>query len=183
MKLLKVYIALAAVFGIVMLDSSPSRGETDSSREYLIKAAFVYNFAKFVQWPEDSFARSDAPLIFAILGEDPFGSALKTLEDKKVRGRAIEIRKTKRLEDLERSHILFVAPSEYQRVQAIMDKIAGWPVLAVSDIDGFAQQGGFIQLYVKESKIRFEVNSTTVNQSGLVISSQLLKLAQPKNLD
>ena len=183
MKLLKVYIALVVVFGIVMLDNGPSRGETDSSREYLVKAAFVYNFTKFVQWPEDFFAYSDAPLLFTVLGEDSFGSALKTLENKTVRGHPIEIRKARQLDDLERSHIFFVAPSEYQRIPLIMAKIDGWPVLTVSDIDDFTQQGGSIQLYMKESKIRFEINSTAVNQSGLRISSQLLKLAQPKTLD
>lgn len=183
LKLLKVYIALAVIFGVVMLDSGPSQGETDSSREYLVKAAFVYNFAKFVQWPEGSFTHSGAPIIITILGKDPFGSALKTLENKTVRGHPLQIHKIRQIDELKDTHILFVAQSEHQRTSAIIAKIDGWPVLTVSDMDDFTQQGGSIQFYTKKSKIRFDINSTAVYQNGLRISSQLLQLAQPKNVD
>lgn len=163
----------------VTMSSWPSAlAEPPQSSEYLIKAAFLYNFAKFVNWPAEAFPNDSAPLVLCILGKDPFGVALESIKGKTVGGRKLVIQHLARLEDLEQYHILFITASEEKRLPKILSTIKGKPVLTVSDMKEFAHRGGITNFLTVEKKIHFEINVDAAHLAGLKISSQLLKLAK-----
>lgn len=152
------------------------------SREYAIKAAFLYNFAKFVEWPLQAFEDSTTPIILCILGKDPFGVLLEPIKDKTVKGKKIIIKYSPTIDDMEKCHVLFVGKSEDKQLVRILDRLRDWNVLTVSDIGDFAQRGGIIGLTKKEDKIYFEINLDASKMAGLRISSRLFKLARIVNM-
>lgn len=149
-------------------------GEFD---EYAVKAAYLYNFAKYVEWPSEVFARPDAPLAICIAGESPFGVALTTLAGKKVGNHPVEVRSTSSSNDLEKCHIVFISRAEQTRSRTLLTRLGHLPILTVSDIEEFARGGGMIGLVEAEQRIRFDINLATARQANLKLSSQLLKLA------
>lgn len=152
--------------------------QASSSREYAIKAVFLYNFAKFVEWPSRSFEDSTTPIILCILGKDPFGVFLKPIKDKTVKGKKIIVKYSSKIEDMEKCHVLFVGESEDKQLVRILARIRDWNVLTVSDIGDFAQRGGIIGLTREKDEIHFEINLDASKIAGLRISSRLLKLAR-----
>ena len=147
--------------------------------EYQVKAALLYNFSKFVDWPETSFQNAAAPIIIGILGNDPFGNHLdRTIKNKTVNGRSLTIHRFKKLDDLTPCHILFISPSEKKHLSEVLDKLKTWHVLTVSDMKNFSRSGGMINLITEVNRIRFEINIDAADQGGLKISSQLLKLSK-----
>lgn len=152
--------------------------EPQRLREYSIKAAVIYNFAKFTSWPERSFAGKDSPLRFCILGDDPFGESLKTIVGKKVRGREMVVSRPDRITENNQCHLVFVSQSEDFRLDEVLQNLSQRPVLSISEIDDFARAGGMITIKVPEDRIRFEVNLSAARASGLFLSSRLLGLAQ-----
>jgi len=154
------------------------KAEALESGEEAIKTAFLYNFAKFVDWPPESFKNEASSFILGIVGVEPFGASLDTLRDKTVKGRKLIIRKLPRLENFEECHMLFISGSEKGNLKTLLTALKNHNILTVSDLDRFAQQGGMIGLIQSEGKINFEVNIETVQHSRLKFSSQLLKLAK-----
>jgi hypothetical protein len=152
--------------------------EAAPSAEYEIKAAFLYNFAKFVEWPSTAFAQPQAPLIVCLIGEDSLGPALDTIDRKVAQGHELQVRRKVRLEETRPCHILFVADSERTRLPAILRAVAGASVLTVSDMDRFAEAGGVIGLYDVDNRVQFSVNLDQARSATLQINSQLLKLAR-----
>lgn len=151
--------------------------ESSSSHEYLIKAAFLYNFAKFVEWPAESFKDDLSPLNLYVLGEDPFGATLDSIKDKTIRGRKLAIKRCNKIEEVEGCHILFVSASEKGNLRHILNALRNSNVLTVSEIEGFARLGGIINFIITKKRIHFEINPDEAQRSKLKISSQLLKLA------
>ena len=149
----------------------------EPSREYLIKAALLYKFAKFTKWPADTFVDSDAPLRLCILGEDPFGPALRTIEGKRIRQRQLLVRRLSALPEAERCHLMFVSQSEEESLDGIIAFLGNQPVLTVADIPAFADQGGVINLKVIDDRNQFDVNMEAANRAGLILSSKMLRLA------
>ena len=148
-------------------------------REYQVKAAFLFNFAKFVEWPESSFADARAPIVLGIVGDNPFGDDLdRIVTGQMVKGRTIHISKYRSGDDLRACHILFISESEHARVPQILASLQGASVLTVSDIDGFAKGGGVMQLILEEDRVRFAVNLDSATRAKLKINSKLLALAQ-----
>ncbi len=145
--------------------------------EYAVKAAYLYNFAKFVEWPPEAFASDDAPLLICIAGANPFGDALAVLSDKRVERHPVEVRHLPTMTGLDRCHVVFIGRAEQGRLKTVLAKVARLPVLTVSDIDDFARMGGMIGLVEADQRIRFDINLTTARQANLKLSSQLLKLA------
>jgi len=173
------FILLLAVTVLLVLNTQDNAyAKQTPSSETLIKAAFLYNFAKFVEWPVDAFADDQTPLTLGILGKDPFGDALETIRDKSVGGRRLEIKRSKTIQDLEKCHILFISGSEKNRVKMIFNGLKGSNTLTVGDMESFAQRGGIINFISVDKKIRFEINVDAAMQTGLKISSKLLKLAR-----
>jgi hypothetical protein len=163
-------------FCLLALAPQSARAQT---KEYQIKAAFLLNFIQFVEWPAAAFSGSNAPLCIGVLGDDPFGNALEeTVRGESVRDHKLSIRRAQRVEDLTECKMVFVSKSENKRVPEILAKIDSHPVVTVSEVEGFARQGGTINFYHEQNKVRFEINPASARQSGVKISSQLLGLGK-----
>ncbi len=172
-------MATAVIGCVVVANSVATRAALTSRQEYGLKAAFLYNFAKFIDWPADSFADDGSPLIFGVLGSDPFGSALdKTLQGKTVRGRSLVIRRFREVEDVRACHILFVGRSEGKRLAQTLESLQGSAVVTVGETKGFARVGGIINFFTEQDKLRFEINVEAAEREGLKISAHLLNLAR-----
>ncbi|MEZ5356574.1 MAG: YfiR family protein [Bryobacteraceae bacterium] len=146
--------------------------------EYRVKAAMLYNFTRFVEWPAAALGDPAAPLVIGIVGENPFGSSLEeTVRDKSVWGRRIVVRQFPSLPVAERIQVLFVAKPEHRKFPELLAKLQGRAVLTVSDADGFTAMGGIVGFFTEDNKIRFRVNRAAAAGSSLLISSKLLRLA------
>ncbi|MBN2181147.1 MAG: YfiR family protein [Sedimentisphaerales bacterium] len=185
---------LFVLFFFLPVVSFVALGEDDSklSREYKIKAAFLYNFIQFVDWPEDKEGSEDDPIIIGILGQDPFGDAFEPVAGKQIKGRKslikrIEgIKKLKKtdepsnseIESLRKCHLLFICSSEKDNLADIINLVNGQGVLTVGETSNMLKSGGMINFIVEENKVRFEINLSAVKQGKLKIRSQLLRLAK-----
>ncbi len=173
------FAALISIAILVSAATPLSAGaEEPLLHEYRIKAAFLYNFAKFIQWPGSAFIDPESPFSICILGKDPLMDALQSITAKTVRGRRIVISYSKDIMSVKECHILFVTKSEKSGIKHIISKLKGSPVLTVSDMDDFVKAGGMIGMVRVKNKIRFHINLVSAQDSGMMISSQLLKLAQ-----
>ena len=153
--------------------------DSSASSEYLIKAGFIYNFARLVEWPATTFAQPNSPIVIGIWGTDPFGPVIdQILDDKRVNNRGFVIKRLKSLNDLKDCHILFVSSSEVARLNEAIHLTKSMPVLTIGEMPGFARHGGIINLTLEDSKVRFEVNVEAAKEAELNISSRLLALAK-----
>ena len=149
-----------------------------ASLEYEIKAAFIYNFAKFVEWPAVPGSRQKETLTLCILGEDPFGEAIDKLDGRKVQEQTIKIERVGSIDDLTGCRILFISKSETDNLPELIKLLGSEKgILSISDIDGFAKNGGVIELVLHENKVKFTVNISTAKESQLNLSSKILRLA------
>ena len=163
-----------AVLVFLLLPGSASA----AAPEYDLKAAFLFNFAKFVEWPESAFAGDRTPLTICVYGEDPFGSTLDgVVQNERVGERTLLVQRPDSLDDLGGCHVLFVGRSEKDRLGEVMAQVSGKPVLTVADTDGFLRAGGIINFVLEGSKVRFLIDQEAAGRSGLVISSKLMRLA------
>ena len=154
-------------------------GPSDEPSEYEIKAAFLYKFAQFTEWPEEAFDDEKSPFVIAVLGKDPFGEVLdKVVRNKRIGKRAIVVRRYKELEKLGTCHILFVPAAEARRMERLNKALHGKPILSVGESKGFASQGGMINFYIASKKVRFEINPAAARRADLRISAKLLKVAR-----
>ncbi|MEW6126215.1 MAG: YfiR family protein [Acidobacteriota bacterium] len=157
----------------------PANQFAQSAGEYEIKAAFLYNFAKFVDWPAESFTDAGAPLVVGIVGNDPFGSAIdRLLSGKSANGRPLVVKRLSVGAGLKSCHILFIASSESGRMAQINGAVRGASVLTVGDMESFIQFGGVIQLTREANKVGMVINTDLAERSRLRISSKLLSLAK-----
>jgi hypothetical protein len=145
--------------------------------EYELKAALIYKVGKFVRWPEGTFAVAGGTLRVCVAGNDDFGASIDSLAGRKLLGQIIAIERLPNGESAKACHVVFVSRSERERLPALLSTIARDPVLTISDIDGFAAQGGIVGLVTTASKIHFEINSAASRRAGLEIGAQLLQLA------
>ena len=163
---------------VLILAFSQARADLLPTREYRLKAAFLYNFAKFVEWPAEASSDEKSAFILGVLGEnDPFGPALESIRGKTVRGRTLTIKRFEGLQDLAACHILFIASSEKEQLEGALEFLEGSSVLTVGEMERFAEMGGIINFVVKKNRLRFEINLDAGRRAGLEISSQLLNLA------
>jgi hypothetical protein len=176
---------LIAVLGMTLNWASTAdaqAGDASDSSEYLIKAGFIYNFAKFVEWPAAAFSQPDSPIVIGVLGTDPFGNVLdRIVEGKKVGSRGFLVKRYKwgrDLKDLKDCKILFVSASERAHIDEILLSVKGLPILTVGEAPGFAERGGVIRFALEDNRVRFEVNVDAAHQADLNISSRLLTLAK-----
>ncbi len=155
--------------------------DSDSS-EYLIKAGFIYNFAKFVEWPTVAFAQPDSPIVIGVLGTDPFGNLIdRIVENKKIGARGLVVKRVKwnaDLKDLKECKILFVGASEKAHVDDLLQIVKSLPILTVGETPGFAERGGVIRFVLEDNRVRFEINVEAARRADLTISSRLLTLAR-----
>ena len=165
------------IFGHLAI--APRGRAQDSHSEYQVKAAYLFNFLKFVEWPEGAFADPLAPIVIGIVGDDPFEDALpQVVVGKTVQGRDLVIRKYRVGEDLRTSHILFISASEKRRLPQLLAGLRGSNVLTVADFEGFLEEGGMIQLFSENNRVRFAINVDAAVRAKLKLSSKLLSLAR-----
>jgi hypothetical protein len=146
-------------------------------RETRVEAAFLFNFAKFVTWPETAFDNKRSPLVLALLDPERYLAAKESLAGRQVAGHVLEVRQVAGIDEALDSHLLFIGAAEASRMDEFLVAVADRPILTVSDIDGFAARGGMVELFKKERKIRFGVRLDAVRKAGLEISSEVLNLA------
>ena len=163
--------ALISAIAVALLRAEPEAVPAEGL-EYQVKAAFLFNFLKFVEWPP---AAADAPWVIGVLGHDPFGPSLdETVRGKMVNGRRVEVRRYDKLADVKDCNILFIGRSDYERT--------GIPVqpglLTVGEAPGFLKAGGAISFYLEDNHVRFEIRPVVARSANLHVSSQLLKLGR-----
>jgi len=147
--------------------------------EYQVKAAFLFNFAKFVEWPADTFKAVDDPMAICVLGQDPFSGALEDLvRDKTVAGRPFVVRKVSTIPQAIKCQMVFVTASERKRVRSILDELKGHSILTVGEAEDFTANGGIINFKLKDARVRIEIDTAAVERAKLRISSKLLSLAE-----
>jgi hypothetical protein len=147
--------------------------------EYEVKAAYVYYFAKFIEWPQTALAQKNAPFIVGVVGDDEFGELLRrVVKDKTILEHPIQVRLAKWPGDLHACHILYVSYSDYKRFPQIAESLQQNPVLTITEVEDTSRGKGIINLFVEGGKVQFEVNITSAEKAQLKISSKLLRLAR-----
>lgn len=154
------------------------RAESVQQREYEIKAAYLYNFINYIDWPENAFPGPGGTITIGVVGQNSFGAALEVLNGKQVKGRTVALKQITDIKDLDQCQIVFINSSEKAHLPELLEKLKDSRALTVSEIDGFAQQGGIINFISEHNKVRFEINPDAARRLGLNISSELLKLAK-----
>lgn len=151
----------------------PAHAQDRVLREYELKAALLYNFLKFVEWPADTSTTRTV----CVLGEDPFGGALESIAGRTAGGRTVETKRLARVEEVAGCHLLFISSSEANRLPQVLQGLGDSSVLTVAEMRDFARRGGMVGLSVRRNKIRLAINVEAYEQARLKISSQLLSVA------
>jgi len=147
--------------------------------EYQVKAAYLYHFAQFVEWPPEAFPTASTPLVIGVLGEDPFGNTLDELvKDEVLNKRKLVVQRYRRVEDISLCHILFISRSEAGRVDQILSNLKRRNILTVGDVENFAIRGGIIRLLTEQNKVRLRINTDAAKAARLTISSKVLRAAE-----
>lgn len=146
--------------------------------EYQVKATYLYNFARFVKWPETVPAGKGDSFSVCVLGQDPFGTILdSTLAGEALDGKPVVLRRLSKPHDAGECRILFISSAEEKHLKEILTELDVSGVLTVSDMPGFTRRGGMIQFVLEGDKVRFEINLSSAESARLVLSSELLKVA------
>jgi len=161
-----------------LLAGASGRAQESPPAEYQLKAAFLLNFAKFVEWPPAAFAETTSPMVLGILGENPFGDALEqTIRDKAINNRPLVVKEFRSAAAATNCHILFISTSEKARLPGILAALRAASVLTVGETDRFTETGGMINFVRQGNKFRFQIIEVPARSVGLKISSKLLSLA------
>jgi hypothetical protein len=173
---------LIVVIGFAMLGLGSARGfsaETPVLKEHELKAAFLYNFTKFVEWPSSSFRDANAPFVVAVAGNSPCTAELeKIAKERKINGRQMIIRRITTFDGAQDAQALFISASEDSRSKDWLAAMRGRSVLTIGESEFFCKQGGVINFLLEGEKIRFEINMDQAEAAGLKVSAQLQKLAK-----
>jgi hypothetical protein len=149
-----------------------------AASEYQVKAAFLYNFTKFVEWPPSAFQNESAPFLVCIVGDNPFGEDLRqVVHGQKVGGRELMLLGKGTMADPTGCHLLFLGRSERERTAEVLAAVRDANVLTVGETEGFLEQGGVIRFTLQDGKVRFEISPEAAQRAGLKMSSKLLRLA------
>ncbi|MBI2289051.1 MAG: YfiR family protein [Betaproteobacteria bacterium] len=146
--------------------------------EYAVKAAFIFNFAKFTEWPTAASGATRGQIVLCAFVGAPYGAALAAIDGKSVQGRIMRVRRGVRPDEIKSCHMMFIAEPEERRIPELLRVVKGSPVLTVGDVDGFAEAGGMIGLINADNRVQFEINNEAAQRANLKISSQLLRLAR-----
>jgi hypothetical protein len=167
---------LALALAVAMVFQVSAQAQAD---EYHVKAAFLFNFAKFVEWPTETFKSAADPIVICVLGQNPFGNAIEeTISGKSVGGRALSVREISGTQHPWSCQILFVNSSALNQFRAVIGRIKGAGVLSVGEAEGFTADGGVINLRVERGSVRLEINVAAAEYTNIHISAKLLSLAE-----
>jgi len=167
---------VALVAALMVAPAVAAVGAADTAPDVAVKAAFLYNFAKFTEWPA---LPSGAPIVACVEGDDEVAASLvETVRGQRISGHAIDVRRSPDSAAWQACQLLFIADAETRRPAGRVDGIRRLPVLTVSDGKGFTQTGGIIELYAEGGRMRFAINVDAAERAGLRLSSRLLGLAR-----
>jgi len=171
--------AARRIFLALILAFPGNLGAQSQAAEYSVKAAFLFNFAKFIDWPPENFKASSDPMIYCLAGEDPFGDLLdQALAGKTIGGHPVRLLRPKKPEDADVCNIVFLASKQEKLSARYLERLKDHSVLTVGEADDFLKQGGIIRFVLDDNKVRFEVNLTAAEHAKLKVSSRLLALAR-----
>lgn len=174
----RVWLFAVICTGFTLFCSSRSYGQELGPTEYQLKAAFLFNFAKFVEWPTGSFASLQSPFSICILGTDPFGAMIdETLQGQTIGQHAVTVLRMREAAQLRRCQVAFISASEKGNLPQILQALRGASVLLVGESPGFVAAGGAIQFEMQDGRVRFLINPDAAERAGLQVSSKLLSLA------
>lgn len=163
--------------GTLVVPQSGGAIEPEAS-EAAVQAAYLFNFARFTEWPAGGFSSRNAPLNYCLLGRrDALATAMSSLNDRPVQGHPLRFMQPERVEDIKLCHLVFIAETDVKRRAQVLQTLGNQPTLTVSDLDGFAREGGMIGLIRVGTRLRFEINRTQTQKVALRLSADLLSLA------
>ena len=169
-------LALTLLPGIASLAAEP---KSKLAQEYDLKAAFLFNFAQFVDWPPESFTDERSEFVIGVLGQDPFGKSLdEIVVNETAHDRKVVVRRCRTVQEGAKCHILFVSRSETPRLNDILEFLDGQSVLTVGEVDGFSARGGIINFYLAHNRLQVKINLVAAKAAKLTISSKLLRQAE-----
>lgn len=169
---------LLAMLWVVAAAHPPAQAQTGALGEYEVKAAFLYNFIKFIQFPPSTTPAAGTSIELCIYGDDPFGSALdKVIAGKSIDGHSLTTRRVSNASELKNCQVIFISAQDKSHVRELLESERGSGALLVGESAQFAEMGGHIQFTRDGSKVRFAINPDAAARSGLEISSKLLALA------
>jgi hypothetical protein len=168
---------LAAMCAVAAIHA-PAQAQSGTPSEYDVKAAFLYNFVKFVQFPANAAPPAGNPIEFCVYGDDPFGGSLDAaIQGKTINGHSLVARRIPRASELKSCQVIFISMQDKSRVPELLESARGSGALLVGESARFAEMGGHIQFTREGSKVRFAINPDAAARAGLEISSKLLALA------
>jgi hypothetical protein len=169
---------ISVVFCILILPLSAKQansGDLDAE----VKAAYIYNFTKFINWPQEENLSATTPIRICVFGNDPIGDTLKDLSSREAKGHPLKVEKyTSNVSSIPRCHVLFISRSEEQQLPLILKHLSGSNVLTTSDIPRFSRKGGMIGFVTEGGRVKIEINLRTSQQAGLKISAKLLEVSR-----
>ena len=169
---------IVLLFFVIFAAGLNCQAQNVQPTKYQIEAAFIFNFARFVDWPTQAFTDASSPMVIGVLGKNRFGTDLaQMISGKTIRGHPLQFQECASLTEAARCHVLFISDSEKSRVAKIISGLGNDSVLTVSETDDFIAAGGMINLRIVNDKMRFDINNSAAKSAGLTISSKLLSLA------
>ena len=167
------------VFANYLVPVGRAKEQSKPPTEQQVKAALIFNFARFVEWPWEAFARPDSPIVIGVLGDDSFAAILEeTFRGKTIHGRSFVIERWKYGHNVRSCHILFVSSSQGGHLRPILESLEGSSVLTIGETARFAHRGGVINLFLQDERVQFEINVDAAARGRLKISSKLLAFAR-----
>lgn len=163
---------------MLLVSLLPSTAIGVPAGEHQIKAAMIYNMAKFADWSADNLPVNQQQFVICVLGKGRLSNAVETLQAKPVRGRNIVVREITQASEASNCQMLIIGESELRQIPAILEKTRNSRIMTISDTDGFAKAGGVVGFFVEDNKVRLEINLATVQRHKLRIDAQVLKLSR-----
>lgn len=178
MKPARAHATLRRLIAALLLALPALPAHADQGLELRVKAAFLFNFTRFANWPADSFKSGESPIVMCVLDSDPIAPVLEqTVQDKEVDGRGVKVLRRQWRDDLDRCHLLFVGGSEPAPVESVFATTRDAAILTVHEVD-HALPAGVARLFLDEGRLRFEINDADAQRRHLQFSAKLLGLAQ-----
>lgn len=175
-KTIKQKILAALLF--IFLSSTNAFGEPKGYSEYKIKAGYIYNFARFIKWPEESFKTHPSSFLLCLVEGDPFGNQFKRVEGKSITGKKLTVKRLKINDNLKQCQILFIPAAEITHMSSIIKSLENSHVLTVGDVRDFYQVGGMVGLIKKGDQVKLEINLGATKKKDLHINAKLLEIAK-----
>ncbi len=182
MDLLNLRKFIAPIVALTLVALATQAAVPSQSSEYALKSVFLYNFCRFIEWPNSAFSSSSDPLVIGVFGQDPFGPLLdEAVEGETYHGRPIRIEHYRSPREIKRCQILFVSNSEINRMGEILSVVADKSIVTVGETDTFLDKGGMIALTSERNRVHLRINPGMLRGANITVSSKLLRIAEPKS--